>query len=98
MAAAPAGSGDPAVAGTALALTPDPAANTDTGADAQRQSGWAVAQWAVANAEELGIGSIRYDGKVWRVDRSDAGWQTQSSPAAGTGAVLVTMGMPNAGK
>ncbi|WP_280706865.1 hypothetical protein [Kitasatospora sp. GP30] len=94
---APAGAADPKVAGTALALTPDPAANTDTGADAQRQSGWAVAQWAVANAEEVGIGTVRYDGKIWRVDSSASGWQSQAN-GAGTDKVLITMGMPNAKK
>ncbi|MFE9423015.1 hypothetical protein ACFYNO_08635 [Kitasatospora sp. NPDC006697] len=96
LAAAPAGSADPGITGTALALTPDPAANTDTGADPQRQSGWAVAHWALANAEQLGIGSIRYDGKVWRLDRSDSGWQAQSGPAAGSDKVLITLGRPDA--
>jgi hypothetical protein len=90
---APTDAVDPKVAGTPLALTPDPSANTDTGADAQRQSGWAVAQWAVANAEEIGIGTIRYDGRIWRVDSSDAGWQNQAN-GAGTDKVLITMGMP----
>ncbi|MCC9310229.1 hypothetical protein LN042_24690 [Kitasatospora sp. RB6PN24] len=94
---APAGAADPKVAGTVLALTPDPAANTDTGTDARRQSGWAVAQWAVANAEEVGIGTVRYDGKVWRVDSSAAGWQTQAN-GAGADQVLITLGMPNAKK
>ncbi|WP_035845486.1 hypothetical protein [Kitasatospora azatica] len=78
-----------------LALTPDPAANTDTGPDAQRQSGWAVAEWSVAHAQELGIGTIHFDGKAWRMDRSDAGWTAQPDPAA-TDRVLVTLGMPAA--
>ncbi|WP_329567317.1 hypothetical protein [Kitasatospora sp. NBC_01266] len=93
--AAPAsGNGTP---GTTLALTPDPSADTDPGADAQTQSGWAVAQWAVAHAQELGIGTVAYDGKGWRIDRSASGWQTQATGTT-TSQVLVTLGMPTGKK
>ena len=89
-----AASGDAKAApGTVLALVPDPSASTDAGADAQVQSGWAVAQWSVAHAQELGIGSVAYNGKVWRVDTSDKGWTAQAS-ATTTDRVLVTLGMP----
>lgn len=93
-AAPSAGNGTP---GTALALTPNQSANTDSGPAAQTQSGWAVAQWAVAHAQELGIGSVAYDGKGWRIDRSASGWQAQST-ASSTNQVLVTLGMPTAKK
>ncbi|TWE19332.1 hypothetical protein [Kitasatospora atroaurantiaca] len=76
-----------------LALTPQLSASTDSGPGAQRQSGWAVAQWAVAQAQELGIGAVAYDGKVWRFDKPSDGWQPK---ADGTAAdrVLVTLGAP----
>lgn len=82
-------------AGQALALVPDPAADPDGGPDAQLQSGWATAQWAVAHAQELSIGTVAYNGKVWRVDRSSSGWQALPG-ATSTSQVLVTLGMPNA--
>lgn len=87
-------SADPgASAADTLALTPAPNASTDAGADAQLQSGWAVAQWSVAHAQELGIGSVAFDGKAWRVDRSADGWKALPSATA-TDRVLVTVGMP----
>lgn len=78
-----------------LALTPQPGAGTDTGPDAKRQGGWALAQWSVAHAQELGIGVVAYDGKVWRFDKPSDGWQAK---ATGTSAdqVLVTLGAPAA--
>ncbi|WP_344443300.1 hypothetical protein [Kitasatospora nipponensis] len=94
--AATGGSTDAKAAGTgALALVPDPSAGTESGADAQRQSGWAVAQWAVAHAQELGIGAVFYDGKSWRVEHSADGWKPQADATA-TDRVLVTLGMPAA--
>ncbi|MFI9270533.1 hypothetical protein ACIGXM_07450 [Kitasatospora sp. NPDC052896] len=93
-AAVPATGGTASAAGTTLALTPNPAVSTDGSADAQTQSGWAVAQWAVAHAQELGIGTVSYDGKLWRAD-SSAGWTAQSGTPV-TNQVLATLGMPNA--
>nr|WP_052681375.1 hypothetical protein [Saccharothrix sp. ST-888] len=78
---------------TVIALTPQPAASTDSGPDAVRQSGWAVAQWSVAQAQQLGIGAVAYDGKVWRVDRPSDGWKA-SAAAPSTDRVLVTLGAP----
>ncbi|WP_327068809.1 hypothetical protein OG500_23570 [Kitasatospora sp. NBC_01250] len=98
VAASPATS-SPAISGAttspALALTPDPGLNTGGGQDAQLQSGWAVAQWAVAHAQELSIGTVAYNGKVWRIDRSSGGWQPLAG-ATSTTQVLVTLGMPSA--
>ncbi|MFB7667190.1 hypothetical protein ACFC1R_25160 [Kitasatospora sp. NPDC056138] len=81
---------------TVIALTPQPAASTDSGPDAVRQSGWAVAQWSVAEAQQLGIGAVAYDGKVWRVDRPSDGWKA-SATAPSTDRVLVTLGAPGKG-
>ena len=74
-----------------LALSPQASASTDSGPEGLRQSGWAVAQWAVAHARDLGIGTVGYDGRVWRFDRPSDGWQakTEGAPA---GQVLLTLG------
>ncbi|MEV4616025.1 hypothetical protein AB0K43_26035 [Kitasatospora sp. NPDC049258] len=76
-----------------LALTPQPTATADSGPNATRQAGWAVAQWAVAQAQDLGIGSVLFDGKVWRVDRPKDGWKAQPE-GSGTDQVLVGLGTP----
>ncbi|WP_146259210.1 hypothetical protein [Streptomyces tateyamensis] len=77
------------------AAEPASAADALTAGDAKRQTGWAVAAWAVAHAQDLGIGSVHFDGKAWRLDRSDAGWTTQPDPAA-TDRVQLTLGLPAA--
>ncbi|WP_425555429.1 hypothetical protein [Kitasatospora kazusensis] len=78
---------------TVLAVTPQAAAGTASGPDAQRQGGWAVAQWAVAHSQELGIGVVAYDGKVWSFDKPGDGWQAKT-PAASADQVLITVGAP----
>ncbi|WP_307806365.1 hypothetical protein [Streptomyces sp. FH025] len=79
----------------AVSLTPDPAAAAltssadaaaDGGVSAERASGWEVAHWAVAQAQQLGIATVAYDGKIWRKTESEDGWQTQGS---GTSTKLV---------
>ncbi|MFH8379530.1 hypothetical protein ACH4E7_01100 [Kitasatospora sp. NPDC018058] len=79
----------------AVSLTPDPAAaaltssadaGADAGASAERASGWEVAHWAIAQAQQLGIATVAYDGKIWRKTKSEDGWQTQTS---GTSTKLV---------
>ncbi|MGW3039029.1 hypothetical protein ACWC9T_03065 [Kitasatospora sp. NPDC001159] len=79
----------------AVSLTPDPSAaaltssadaGADAGASAERASGWEVAHWAVAQAQQLGIATVAYDGKIWRKTKSEDGWQTQTS---GTSTKLV---------
>ncbi|MFF7992783.1 hypothetical protein ACFZDG_23675 [Kitasatospora xanthocidica] len=80
----------------AVALTPDPAtaaltsadagAGADDGANAERASGWEVAHWAVAQAQQLGIATVAYDGRIWRKTKSGDGWQPQPS---GTSTKLV---------
>jgi len=51
-------------------------------------SGWAVAQYAVGQAQRLGIRSVEYDGRRWSVG-DDADWATDSS--AGPDRVVVTL-------
>ncbi|WP_316526463.1 hypothetical protein [Kitasatospora brasiliensis] len=88
----------------AVSLTPDPAtaaltSSSDAGADggvsAERASGWEVAHWAVAQAQQLGIATVAYDGKIWRKSKSEDGWQAQTS---GTSTKLVQVTLAAADK
>ncbi|MEU8923919.1 hypothetical protein AB0D10_23735 [Kitasatospora sp. NPDC048545] len=88
----------------AVSLTPDPATaaltssadgTADGGVSAERASGWEVAHWAVAQAQQLGIATVAYDGKIWRKTTSDDGWQPQTS---GTSTKLVQVTLAPAGK
>ncbi|MET8541841.1 hypothetical protein ABZW03_14470 [Kitasatospora sp. NPDC004799] len=88
----------------AVSLTPDPAttaltssadAGADGGVSAERASGWEVAHWAVAQAQQLGIATVAYDGKIWRKSKSEDGWQTQTS---GTSTKLVQVTLAPADK
>ncbi|MFD0259954.1 hypothetical protein ACFRKE_17615 [Kitasatospora indigofera] len=74
----------------AVALTPEPSASTESGPDAARQNGWAVAHWAVTHAQQLGIRTVAYDGKIWRMAKSADGWKPQASGTS-TSLVLVTL-------
>ncbi|WP_371479690.1 hypothetical protein [Kitasatospora sp. NBC_00315] len=77
----------------AVSLTPEPSASTDSGPDAARQNGWAVAHWAVTHAQQLGIRTVAYDGKIWRMAKSADGWKPQP---AGTSTTLVLVSLaPN---
>ncbi|MEV6976532.1 hypothetical protein [Kitasatospora sp. NPDC093806] len=80
----------------AVSLTPDPTASTDAGPDAERQSGWAVAHWAVTQAQKLGIETVAYDGKVWRKAKSEDGWKPQPTGTS-TKLVLVALAAPGKG-
>ncbi|WP_195911095.1 hypothetical protein [Streptomyces kaniharaensis] len=89
----------------AVALTPDPAAaaltsSSDAGADggvsAERASGWEVAHWAVAQAQQLGIATVAYDGKIWRKTKSEDGWQPQPTGTS-TKLVQVTLAASDKG-
>ncbi|MER7753511.1 hypothetical protein [Kitasatospora sp. NPDC097643] len=87
----------------AVSLTPDPAtaaltSSADAGPDgmsAERASGWEVAHWAVAQAQQLGIATVAYDGKIWRKSKSEDGWQPQPS---GTSTKLVQVTLAASGK
>ncbi|MEV7926786.1 MULTISPECIES: hypothetical protein [unclassified Kitasatospora] len=87
----------------AVSLTPDPSAaaltsstdGTDDGITAERASGWEVAHWAVAQAQQLGIATVAYDGKIWRKTKSEDGWQPQTS---GTSTKLVQVTLATSDK
>jgi hypothetical protein len=49
-------------------------------------TGWAVAQWAVATAGELQIESVAFAGRVW--SRAGGGWAADSSA---DGTVVITL-------
>uniref|UniRef100_UPI00374E1386 heavy metal transporter n=1 Tax=Streptomyces hazeniae TaxID=3075538 RepID=UPI00374E1386 len=39
------------------------------------ERGWELAHWAVAQAGELRIAEISYDGRVWSAERAEEGWR-----------------------
>ncbi|MFE7564252.1 hypothetical protein [Kitasatospora sp. NPDC057500] len=80
----------------AVSLTPDPTASTDSGPDAERQNGWAVAHWAVTQAQRLGIETVAYDGRIWRQAKSEDGWKPQPTGTS-TKLVLVSLAAPAKG-
>ncbi|WP_406092254.1 hypothetical protein [Kitasatospora purpeofusca] len=80
----------------AVSLTPDPTASTDSGPEAERQNGWAVAHWAVTQAQRLGIETVAYDGRIWRKAKSEDGWKPQSTGTS-TKLVLVSLAAPAKG-
>jgi hypothetical protein len=41
----------------------------------QVESGWQLANWAVANAERLGIRTVIYSDRIWTAWRSAQGWR-----------------------
>ncbi len=43
-----------------------------------KRQGWALAQWAVANAARLEIRTIIFDGRIWTAGR--AGWRAYDAP------------------
>ncbi|MCX6396921.1 MAG: hypothetical protein NTV23_10585 [Propionibacteriales bacterium] len=42
---------------------------------ANKQHGWAVAQYLVANAERLKVNTVIFDAKIWTSRRSGSGWR-----------------------
>ncbi|WP_131097112.1 hypothetical protein [Streptomonospora litoralis] len=54
----------------------DPAALPPGGGYRTGDLGWAMAQWAVANAREYGISSVTYQDQRWRAEVGKKGWQT----------------------
>ncbi|MGQ0843310.1 MAG: hypothetical protein ACT4QF_04165 [Sporichthyaceae bacterium] len=51
---------------------------------ANRQTGWATAQWLVANAHRLELATVIYDGKIWTARRSAQGWREYTPPNGNT--------------
>jgi len=50
--------------------------------------GWAVAHYLVANAVNLGLTTVRFDGRIWTDDDSDQGWT--DDPKAFTSTVVAS--------
>jgi hypothetical protein len=46
----------------------------------QRRAGWALAQWAVANADRLQVSLVIFDDHIWSARRSPEGWRDYVSP------------------
>lgn len=85
------GTGSPKAVAASLdrAFGPLPASASGAGltVTASDALGWAVAQWAVANAKELNITAVSFDGQNWsRADHK--GWQKASAAA---NRVLITV-------
>jgi hypothetical protein len=43
--------------------------------------GWAVAQWTVAHADDLGVATVIFDRRIWSASRSWQGWRTYRHPS-----------------
>ncbi|MCL8025711.1 hypothetical protein [Nocardioides bruguierae] len=43
--------------------------------ESSKVSGWAVAQYLVAQADRLGIATVIYDARIWTARRSEQGWR-----------------------
>ncbi|WP_258069746.1 hypothetical protein [Arthrobacter sp. SX1312] len=86
----PSADGDPLAVSIAAEEVFGPLGGTADGTrltlDAADVRGWAVAQWAVANASALQITSVAFSGLEWV--RADGGW---SSTTTETGAVTITV-------
>ena len=51
--------------------------------DANRRRGWAIASYLVANADELEIDHVIFDGRIWSAGRrSEEGWREYSPSSA----------------
>ncbi len=55
---------------------------------------WAVAQWAVAQAERLGVARVYADGRLWSRTADSTGWTSASGPGVpgrGAGATVILL-------
>ena len=51
-----------------------------------KQRGWAMATWLVANADRLDINTVIFDDRIWRAgSRSDDGWTDYRVPSSSRG-------------
>ncbi|MEV7522424.1 hypothetical protein [Streptomyces sp. NPDC091371] len=50
-----------------------------------RQRGWELAHWAVANAAELNISRVAYDGKAWLAGENKGRWVDRAPVKSGAG-------------
>jgi len=54
---------------------------------------WAVAQWAVANAAQAPITTVRTNGQLWSKTKAHDGWHAETGqPAAGSVTIELTVG------
>jgi hypothetical protein len=79
-----------------LRLTPAVHADVEgqSQATARSRASWSLAQWAVGQADRLGIARVYADGRVWRRDAPDEGWQEASGagiPSSGSREVVVLL-------
>jgi len=49
------------------------------------QAGWRLANWAVANAERLGVRTVIYRDRIWTARRSAQGWREYRFPGRDAG-------------
>jgi hypothetical protein len=56
---------------------------------ANRQHGWALAQYLVAQADRLEIDTVIFDGTIWTARRGDEGWRDYRVDANGRSAAVV---------
>ena len=50
-----------------------------------KRRGWAIAGYLVAQADRLGINTVIFDDRVWRIGSSGDGWQDYRVPSGSTG-------------
>ncbi|MFG3252792.1 heavy metal transporter [Streptomyces sp. NPDC048172] len=49
----------------------------------ERRRGWVLAHWAVANATDLRIERVTFQGRVWSADRAGDGWRVTGGARSG---------------
>ncbi|WP_225838872.1 heavy metal transporter [Streptomyces sp. NK08204] len=72
-------------------------AKRDAAGQTERERGWQLAQWAVANSSALHIERVAYAGRVWTAGSGGDGWRTADPKGAGgaersVGAVRIVTG------
>lgn len=77
--------------GTGTVTVPVP--KTAAGGGGERQRGWALAHWAVANSSALHVERVSYAGRVWRAGSTRSEWR-DDDPASrnATGEVRIVTG------
>ncbi|MER5223470.1 heavy metal transporter [Streptomyces flaveus] len=83
------GAGGPARPRTVTIPVPD----TPGAKAGERQRGWSLAHWAVANASALHIKRVSYAGRVWTAGNTRSEWRADaSSSRSSTGEVRIVTG------
>jgi hypothetical protein len=80
---------EPLPTGAGLRLTP-----SGSGTTAAQRGAWSVAQWAVGQADRLGVARVYVDGRMWRRSSPDDGWREvtgRSVPTSGSADVVVML-------